>query len=272
MLISNFVVDAATESDPAGLQGVNFYTGSSLLTVPGVDYSHDGRSDVIWQNASGVVAMWNYGANNSRTDYSVSQTGVAGAHLIGTSAWLDINGDGHNDMLWDGPNGALTAWIWNGTDAVSYTSEQIATTSNVVAVGDFDGDGRTDVLNLSDSQTFTIWDNLGANSHDTFGSLIVNSAVWNVAGVGDFNADTKADIVWRNAVTNDVVIFQSQPGQSAGYAGQDLTPGPVLAHRGRGRHERRRKADIVWYNDNGLIAVFGLSWQLWLCRQQRRCL
>jgi hypothetical protein len=37
-------------------------------------------------------------------------------------------------------------------------------------------------------------------------------ADWQVADVGDYNGDGKADILWRNANTHEVTIWESKPG------------------------------------------------------------
>jgi len=39
------------------------------------------------------------------------------------------------------------------------------------------------------------------------GSVTYISSDWNIAGIGDFNGDGDADILWRNSTTGEVYIW-----------------------------------------------------------------
>jgi hypothetical protein len=75
------------------------------------------------------------------------------------------------------------------------------------AVGDFNGDGKTDILwqNSSTGQV-EIWLMNGTALSST-GNLGNVFPPWSIAGVGDFNGDGKADILWRNSSTGQVEIW-----------------------------------------------------------------
>jgi hypothetical protein len=67
-------------------------------------------------------------------------------------------------------------------------------TWNIVGTGDYNGDGRSDLL----------WrDNLGKNAMWFMNGIQVSStgSAGNV-GTGDFNGDGKSDIVWRDNTGN----------------------------------------------------------------------
>ncbi|MDZ4691644.1 VCBS repeat-containing protein, partial [Terricaulis sp.] len=63
--------------------------------------------------------------------------------------------------------------------------------------GDFNGDGRADILWQRDDGLMAIWHMDGAT---TLSSAVIGGVgtTWSVADVGDYNADGKDDILWRN--------------------------------------------------------------------------
>jgi hypothetical protein len=67
-------------------------------------------------------------------------------------------------------------------------------TWHVAGIGDFDGNGKSDILWQNDNGSVAIWDN-GQIGHTIATGV---SSSWHVAGIGDFNGDHKSDIVWQN--------------------------------------------------------------------------
>jgi hypothetical protein len=74
-------------------------------------------------------------------------------------------------------------------------------------LGDFNGDGKADILWRDSSGTNAIWlmDGLVLSSS----ALIpgVSNTAWTIAGVGDFNGDGPADILWRNTSGGDNAVW-----------------------------------------------------------------
>src|SRR5256885_122116 len=73
--------------------------------------------------------------------------------------------------------------------------------------GDFNGDGKADVL-WRDVKTgrADLWFVNGATVSGGASFGIVPSD-WQIAGVGDFNGDGKADLLWRNVKTGQVDVW-----------------------------------------------------------------
>lgn len=109
-----------------------------------------------------------------------------------------------DDILWRSDGGALSDWLGtaNGgfapNDGNAYT--QVGTDWHVVGTGDFNGDGRDDILWRSDSGALSNW--LGAanggfapNDGNAYTQV---GTEWRVDSIGDFNGDGMDDILWRS--------------------------------------------------------------------------
>ena len=117
----------------------------------------------------------------------------------------DFTGDGRADLVTQ-KNLTLYAYISNQTQPYN-GAYQIAQTSLLngefgvnVHLGDFNGDGMTDIFNFTNDRPFTYF----ANGDGTFRkveskfSVGINAAyMW----AGDFNADGKTDILTANGTT-----------------------------------------------------------------------
>jgi FG-GAP-like repeat len=71
----------------------------------------------------------------------------------------------------------------------------------IAGVGDFDGNGSTDILWRDTSGNVGIWLMNGTSimSTSVLGNVPTN---WNVAQTGDYNGDGKSDILWLDTSGN----------------------------------------------------------------------
>ena len=77
----------------------------------------------------------------------------------------------------------------------------------VVGSGDYNGDGRSDILWRNGSTgANTIWRSANAATRQAVGTV---STSWRVVGSGDYNGDGRADILWRNSSTGANTIWRS---------------------------------------------------------------
>src|ERR1700750_1818883 len=82
-----------------------------------------------------------------------------GWSIVGTG---DFNGDGFGDILWRNTNGDTSVWLMTGTSTqvsvVSATDLGLVPTSwSVAQTGDFNGDGKADILWHNDNGDTSIW-------------------------------------------------------------------------------------------------------------------
>jgi uncharacterized repeat protein (TIGR01451 family) len=112
------------------------------------DFDGDLKSDILWRHDSGQVYAWEMNGLNIKTEGTVAHAPVPNDwHVQGVG---DFNGDGNSDVLWrqDG-SGQVYVWEMNGLQvqaegAVAHAP--VTTDWHIQGVGDFNGDGNSDVL------------------------------------------------------------------------------------------------------------------------------
>ena len=85
------------------------------------------------------------------------------------------------------------------------------------------------------------------------------AGTWQVGGVADFSGDGNEDIVWVNSADNDVQIWEMNDAGDvarisfpAGQLGTEWHFGGVAELTGDST------PDLLWNNDAGRIAIFGM--------------
>jgi len=109
----------------------------------------------------------------------------------------DVNGDGRSDLLVYNPSPArLGWWLMDGTNVVGYFSQYTAAGYKVVASGDFNGDGKADIVWADASNNIYIW----ISTENGFVSQFVakNAPGWTVVGANDVDGDGEADLLVYN--------------------------------------------------------------------------
>ena len=223
------------------------------------DFNGDARSDVLWRSDSGLFSNWlgtapgGFVANDSN------------ALTVVSSAWQvagtgDFNGDGRDDILWRANTGQTSNWLgttaggWQNNDANALTG--VPTAWKVEGVGDFNGDGRDDILWRNGSGLTINW--LG-EADGGFADNYANSVVsiptnWSVAGVGDFNGDGRDDILWReaNGLTIDW-LGEADGGFADNYTNSVVNIPTNWQIEGVGDFNGDGRDDILWRNENGQV-------------------
>ncbi len=130
-----------------------------------------------------------------------------------------------------------------------------AETLDPARAGDFDGNGRSDLIwrNETTGQT-AIW--LMNGTTFSSGVTVMNNAAWRPVLLGDFNGDGKSDIVWRNDTTGQTSVWLMSGAQIIGSA--TLVADPAWRPTHVGDFDGNGSQDLVWYN-----AVTGRT-SIWL--------
>ena len=123
----------------------------------------------------------------------------------------DFTGDGNDDILWRNSTGSLAMWLMDGSTIESsatptYQGGAVSPGSSwsVAGIGDFNGNGDADILWRNSNGSLAMWlmdgSTISSSATPTYqGSAVSPGAPWSIAGIGDFNGDGEADILWRNS-------------------------------------------------------------------------
>ncbi|APV50805.1 hypothetical protein BWI17_14580 [Betaproteobacteria bacterium GR16-43] len=156
------------------------------------------------------------------------------------------------------PNGAAvtcTARAINaiGTSPPSMPSNSATPTAPAFVKGDFDGNGKGDLLFRNADGRGAIWLMNGltiASSAEIFPA----GTNWAVAQIADLNGDGKADLVWANPDGRVTVYLMD--GTTATTKTNLLPAGGGWSVAGAGDLDGDGKSDIVFQNADGTVAAY----------------
>jgi hypothetical protein len=181
------------------------------------DFNADGKSDIVWRDTSGDVAIW---LMNGAQVLQAGGVGTAPAAVWSIVGQRDFNGNGMADLLWRDTSGDVAIWFMNGTQVTQTVGVGNASPSvwKIVGTGDFSGDGMTDVLWQDTSGDVAIWLMNGAQVTQAAGVGNAPPSVWSIVETGDFNGDGKSDILWQDKAGDVSIWFMNgtQVAQTGG--------------------------------------------------------
>ena len=165
-------------------------------------------------------------------------------------------------------------WVWRDLQTgVAYVDSEpiggaptLALNWKLSATGDFDGDGKADVLwRNTTSQKLVIWT---MNGNAKTGNIIPSpdqavDANWEVTGAADFNGDGHRDMLWYNQTSGKIVLWLMN-ASVARVTGQFTNPSTVgnnnwrvvaVGDYGKGPGGVYDTQDVVWQNDTSKKVV-----------------
>jgi hypothetical protein len=189
--------------------GSPFAVGANPASVAVADFNGDGIPDLVIANS---------GANNVTLllgNGSGGFTPAAGSPFaVGAEpqslAVADFNGDGKPDIVTGNyADQDLTVLLGNGSGGFTLApGSPLAAGSfpRSVAVGDFNGDGKPDLVTAIAGNFVTVFTGNGSGGFTESGVFPVGAFAQSVAVV-DFNLDGKLDIVTANSGDNTVTVL-----------------------------------------------------------------
>lgn len=201
-------------SDPATIATATFPAAvgpGSPWTIQAVgDMDGDSVADILWRNGStGEVFIW-YMKSDGTIDQTLSLGNIPLSFQI--RALADVDGDWIKDIVWlqastgqvviwnMHPNGSYTAWFPLSVGAGSGW--------DIYRVGDFDGDGREDLMwRKTDGTTVISYMAGPAVAASQFLPGVPLSA-WRLEAVGDYDGDGHEDLLWTSLSDGNVLIWR----------------------------------------------------------------
>lgn len=167
------------------------------------DFNADGMSDIVYRRVSDGL---------TEIQFLNGTTAIGGGAIQNNpfdNTWTvvaagDFNGDGFSDLVWQHQGDGLTEiQLMNGVTPIGgglIVNNSFGPGWTVVTAGDFNGDGKTDLVWQHQGDGLVEIQFLNGNQAIGGGTIVNNSfgAGWNVVGSGDFNGDGKADLVWEH--------------------------------------------------------------------------
>ena len=247
-------------------------------SVAGIgDFNGGGATDILWRNSSGILADWSMNGSQVTSSQDITSQGDA---VSPNASWSvagigDFNGDGKSDILWRNANGSLVDWAMNGSQVASSQSVTMQGNAaapdvswNIAGIGDFNGDGQSDILWRNTNGALMEWTMNGpqiasAQQVTMQGNAAMPDASWSVVGIGDFNGDGHSDVLWRN--TNGTLVdwtlqgAQIDSSQQITLHGTPAMPDTSWQIAQIGDFNKDGTSDILWRNSSGALAEWTMN-------------
>jgi hypothetical protein len=235
--------------------------------MPNSDFNGDGRDDILWRSTSGNLTNWlaqpggGFVSNDANAWLSGLPPGVL--PILGTG---DFNGDNRDDVLWRIADESVS--ISNGMEngGLSHDDPMLGapdlTNWFVAGIGDFNGDGRDDVLWRHVGGAVTNWlahSGFGSDWQYAFAGNDANAwnivpTNWTVVGVGDFNGDGRDDVLWRR---DDGALTNWLGQENGGFVSNDANAWHDIPTNWRvittGDYDGDGRDDVLWRRDDGAL-------------------
>jgi len=217
------------------------------------DFDGDGKADVIWTHEiTAEVVVWLMDGASLKSAAIVTTVASTAWKIEGVA---DLDGDGKSDVFWKNSlTGDVVIWLMNGTglQQTQFAGTMSDLNWDIAGVGDVDGDGYPDLIwrNAVTGQN-QLWTRTccGDPPSSRLPMLTVADTNYKMVGVGDFDADGKADVVWWNQSTGDVVLWFTSSEMSSPLGRCVTTVSSLNWHPDAiGDFDGDGKADIFWRN------------------------
>jgi hypothetical protein len=190
--------------------------------------------------------------------FQISYTGGTGNDIV-----LTTTGAVWWDVFWRRSNGTNATWKFYGTGPTQFASgfpPGVPSPWQAKGVGDINGDGVLDVVWFDPTYGLVatwLMNSPAAVTSATFPGAVGAGSPWVLSRMGDVNGDGRADLVWRNSSSGQVLVWLLTP---AGTLNGTLNHGTAPLNyelRGIGDFNADGIADLLWFDPtNGVVALW----------------
>jgi hypothetical protein len=194
--------------------------------------------------------------------WQLNARGVA-VYTDGVELTGDFDDDGRGDIVWQHEDGSIAVWRMNGMALLGaqrfHPGQPSDNQWRLVAANDFDRDGRPDLLWQFTDGSVVLWFMNGTE----FGAARPLTPArpgdprWRVAATGDFNGDSRPDLVWQHEDGSIGVWFMNRAEAVGMQPFEPARPSdPAWRIAGAGDFNCDGHSDLLWQHLDGSLAVW----------------
>jgi len=291
-----FSGDGSNETFDAGAYGANLYPanllgndGDDTLTGTtlgdwitggnGNDTLFGGLGDDSLVGSAGVdIAVF----DGNRSQYAIAYSGGGNALVSGVDgvdrvlsverlqfddvtirlvdpSRFTLDGNLVSDVAFRDSSGKFSTWVLAGASALAGGGDlgNPGTFYSLVAAGDFNGNGKSDLLFRGRDGGLASWQIVGTAI--TGGGNIGNpGAAWSLAGTGDFNSDGRTDLLFLNGLTGDYANWNLSGTAIIG-GGTIGNPSANWVFKATGDFNGDGRSEVLFESTNGGYATWTLN-------------
>jgi uncharacterized protein YkwD len=201
--------------------------------------------------ANGTTYVFRVAAVNSvgTGAYSATSNSVTGSPRI--SSFIDLDGNGIADLIWQSSDGIAVAWLDGHTPRVLGGGGGWT----LAFTGDFNADRVTDLVWRNSGGVHVVW-LMNADGTSSEQRLLGGGGGWEIEASGDYNGDGRTDIIWRNSSNGANVMWLMSGGSvtSQSFVGGDSNWRLVSADE-RFDANGDGRTDLIWRSAAGGVNV-----------------